>query len=188
VRKKAEKPDPIQRGFFRQGPDGAVVFFPWGLTHRGHRLPDEAARRRASRAASLLMGAVVGVGVWGGHALDEAFRSGDGSLEACVRALAAPLVALALAGGAYALWVTRFTERLAPSDLVVSREERLREAAALAQPARVAAIGAILAVLSALLVGLEPRAWWLGALGALLGLGLVAWARALRRAARGAPR
>jgi hypothetical protein len=33
----------MERAFFREADDGSTVFFPWGLTHRGYQLTDEAA-------------------------------------------------------------------------------------------------------------------------------------------------
>lgn len=171
------------RAFFREAPDGAAIFFPWGLTGRGYRLRDVDGKRQAERAASLLLGSVVALGTWGGHALHEAFRSGDPSLVGLARALAAPLGAVVLVLLAYGSWVSRFVESCVPSDLRISREERLREAADLAGPAKVIAIGAILAGLSALLVWLEPQAGWLGALGVVMGVGLALWGRVLQRAA-----
>lgn len=184
---RPERPDPIEQGFFREGPDGQLLFFPWGLSGRGYRVPDEAGRRRAARAARLLMGAVLAVGGWGGHALLRAFEEGDGSPAAAARALAAPLAGLALVLLAYALGVARLVERFPASDVRTDREARLRQAAAVAEPRRLVLAGAATAALSALLIALEPRAWWLAGLGVATGAGMVAWGRALARVAREAP-
>ena len=41
---------PSDRGFFREAEDGSPIFYPWGLDHRGYRLPGEEERARALRA------------------------------------------------------------------------------------------------------------------------------------------
>lgn len=164
------------------------MFFPWGFAHRGYRLPDPDARpdatHRATRAVSLLMGSVIAVGTWGGHALHGWLRSGDPSPDGAIRALALPLGVLVLAFTGYAFWVSRFVEGLLPSDLQVTREERMRDAAEVGSPRAVVWCGVALAAGSLGLVALEPRVWWLGALGAALGAGLAVWGRALDRVAR----
>ncbi|MDX1650191.1 MAG: hypothetical protein R3263_10090, partial [Myxococcota bacterium] len=120
----ASKPDPIERAFFREGPDGAAVFFPWGLTGLGYRLLDPAAKKKATRAASWMVGGIVAVGGWGGHALHRVFEAGDVSAAAAARALALPLAVLAGIFVAYAARVARLVERFPASDLQVSRDER----------------------------------------------------------------
>jgi hypothetical protein len=63
----------------------------------------------------------------------------------------------------------------------VSREERLREAAEIAKPWQVALMGVVLCALSLLAVWLKPEAWWVGALGVVLGAGLVLFGVLLAR-------
>ena len=174
---------PIERGFFREGEDGATVFFPWGLAHRGYRLTGDAARRSASRAVSLLVASVIAVGTWAAYALQAVIESEATSPADALRALAAPGAGLLLVLFCYAVWVWRFVERFPESDLTFSREERLREAAAQVEPRTVALIGLSVSAMSMLLVWLQPRVWWLGLLGVALGVGTVAWSAALRRAA-----
>ena len=174
---------PIERAFFREADDGTTVFFPWGLTHRGYQLTDGTAKKKAARAASLLVGSTIAIGTWTAYALQPVLDSEGTGLTEILGALAAPGAALLLALASYSLWVSRFVERFLESDLKVSREERLREAAELASPWKVALIGVVLCGLSALLIGLQPRAWWLGLLGVALGIGLVAWSSVLKRAA-----
>jgi hypothetical protein len=173
----------IDRGFFREADDGTTVFFPWGLSHRGYQLSDDTARKKASRAASFLVSSVIGIGVWGGYALEPILESEAAGFTEIVRLLAAPGAVLLLVVVSYALWVSRFVERFPESDLRVSREQRLREAAGLVEPWKVAWIGVVLCGLSALLIWLEPRMWWLGGLGVALGIGLLLWSSLLRRAA-----
>ena len=177
----SEQP-PIERGFFREADDGTTVFFPWGLTHRGYQLTDDAAKQTASRAASLLIGSVIGVGTWFAYALQPIFESEEAGLTETLNALAAPGAALLFAFVSYSLWISRFVEQFPDSDLKVSREERLREAAELAEPWKIALIGVILCGLSTLLVWLQPRAWWLGLLGVALGIGALLWSSLLKRA------
>ena len=81
----------------------------------------------------------------------------------------------------YALWVSRFIEDFPESDLRISREERLREAAAVVKPGKLAAVGLSVAGASLLIVWLEPRSWWLGLLGIATGGGLVFWSLLLKR-------
>lgn len=181
-------PPPIERAFFREDENGATVFFPWGLTHRGYRLSDPAQRQKASRAASRLFGAVIAIGVWTAHALQPVLQSEANGLAEILRTLAAPGAALLIVVLGYAAWATRFVEGLAESDLAVSREQRLREAAALVAPWKIAMIGVVTGGLSALMFWLEPRAWWLAAAGFALGIGLLYWSLALRRAAADASR
>lgn len=181
---RPERPDPIEHGFFRRGPDGELLFFPWGHSGRGYRVPDEAGRRIASRAVRLLMGGILAVGGWGGHAMLRAFEEGDGSPAAAARALAAPGVGLAVVLLAYALGVARLVERFPSSDVRVDREARLREAAAVAEPGKLVLAGAATAALSALLIALEPRSWWLAGLGVATGVGMVVWGRILARVAQ----
>jgi hypothetical protein len=97
--------------------------------------------------------------------------------------LVAPGAALLLVVVSYSLWVARFVERFPESSLQVSREERLREAAQVVEPWKVALIGVIVCGLSALLIYLQPRAWWIGLLGVALGAGALFWSSLLRRAA-----
>jgi hypothetical protein len=176
---------PIERALFREAEDGAIVFFPWGLGHRGYRLPDEAARKKAARAASLLIGSTLAVATWTAHVLQPLVKPEGGDAAELLRGLVAPVAALVLAIFAYWAWTSRFVEGLRESDLSVSREERLREAAEAVAPWKIAVIGLLLAGMSGLVAWLEPRAWWLGLLGVAMGLGLVLWSVALRRAATG---
>jgi hypothetical protein len=176
-------PQPIERALFREGEDGATVFFPWGLTRRGYRLPvDPAAKRRATRAVSLLLSATLAIGVFTAHRIQPLIgsetTSGAGAL---LDLLGPPFVALLLVLAGYASWVTRFVEDCPESTLVVSRDDRLREAAALAKPGQLVLIGLVLCAMSALASWLDPRTWWLGGLGMLLGIGLAAWALHLCR-------
>jgi hypothetical protein len=172
---------PIDRALFREAEDGTTVFFPWGLTHRGYRLTDDAAKKKATRAGSFLFGSVIAIGTWTAYALQPTLESG-GAREV-LGALAAPGAALLLVIASYFLWASRFVEQFPESDLEVSREERLREAAKLAEPWKLALVGVVTCGLSALLVWLEPKTWWLGLLGAALGVGLVWWSSLLKRAA-----
>jgi hypothetical protein len=174
---------PIDRAFFREAEDGGTVFFPWGLTHRGYRLTDDTARKRASRAASFLVGSAIAIGTWTAYALEAMLESEAAGVPEVLGALAAPGAALLLVFVSYWLWVSRFVERFPESDLQVTREQRLREAAEIAEPWKVALIGVVTSGLSALLIWLEPRVWWLGLLGVALGIGLLLWSSLLKRAA-----
>jgi len=174
---------PIDRAFFRQTQHGAVVFFPWGLTHRGYQLPDESTKRRAARAGSMLVSSTVAIGTFTAYALQPLFESDANGLTETLRVLAAPGAALLLVVFSYWLWVSRFVERLPESDLKVSREERLREAAEVASPRKVALIGVIVCGLGAFLIWLQPHAWWLGLLGIALGVGALFWSSLLKHAA-----
>ena len=80
------------------------------------------------------------------------------------------------------MWVSRFVEGLPESNLRFSREERLREAAKLVEPWKVALIGVVVCGHSALLIWLQPRAWWLGWLGVALGVGALVWSSLLKHA------
>jgi hypothetical protein len=173
----------MDRAFFREAEDGTTVFFPWGLTHRGYRLIGEGARRKASRAASLLIGSTIAIGVWTAHALQPLLESETSDPMEAFGALFAPGTALVLVVLSYWAWVSRFVEGFPASDLTVSREERLREAAELASPWKIALIGVIVCGLSALLIWLQPSAWWLGSLGIALGVGALFWSSLLKRAA-----
>lgn len=173
---------PIDRAVFREAEDGSTIFFPWGLGHRGYRLRERAERERASRAASLLVGSVLAIAAWTAHALQPLLPPGEAGAGEILRTLAAPGAALLLVVIAYAVWAGRFVERFPESDLRISREERLREAAELMEPRKLAAIGLVTCVLSGLLVWLEPHAGWLGALGVAIGVGLLWWSSLLRRA------
>lgn len=171
----------IERAFLRLDEDGATVFFPWGLTHRGYRLRDEDARRRAVRGASLLVGGTVGIGVWTAHRLQPLLESGSAGVAEVLGTLLAPAGAFAGLLLGYGLWAWRFVEHCPASPLVVSRDERLREAAAFAKPGQVVAIGLVLCGLCGLLFWLQPQAWWLAVAGLVLGIGLVGWGLHLRR-------
>ena len=173
---------PIDRAFFRESNDGTTVFFPWGLTHRGYRLTSDTAKKKASRAASFLVSSPVAIGVWTAHALMPIVESEGNGLTEILGVLEAPGIALILVLVSYSLWVSRFVERFPESDLRFSREERLREAAKLVEPWKVALIGVIVCGLSALLIWLQPRAWWLGFLGVALGVGALLWSSLLKRA------
>lgn len=181
----AEK-QPIERGFFRDTEDGATVFFPYGLTHRGYVLPDDAAKKRALRAISLCVMGVMSSAVWLGHVLAEQLPP-DGSLGAVGRAAAGPLALLMGIAALYVLWAWRFTERFPESDLQVPQEERFREAAQHVPPWKVVLLGVGLVAASAVLVWLDPRTpAWFGVLGIVTGLGLVLFAWKLRGARDGA--
>lgn len=177
------EPAPIDRAFFREAEDGATVFFPWGLTRRGYRLPDPAARQRAARAASLLIGSTIGIGTWTAYRLQPLLESEAAGPAQALAACATPVAAMLLAIFFYYLWVSRFVEDLPESDLRVSREETLREAAELGEPRKVALIGVVLCGLSALVIWIDPHVWWIGALGIALGVGLTLWSARLLRAA-----
>jgi len=157
------------------------VYFPWGLSHRGYRLADPAARRKAVRAASLLVGATVAIGAWTAHRLQPLLEPGAGG---GLGVLVAPALLMALAIAGYALRVSRLVEGAAESDLQVPREQQLREAAELVDTRQVGLIGGLLAAMSGVAVWLQPQAWWLGAVGVAAGLGIVAWAFVLHRAER----
>ena len=144
----------------------------------------EGARKKASRAAALLVGSTVAIGTWIAYALQPLLEAQASGPTEILRLLLAPGAALVFVGFSYWLWVSRFVEGFPMSDLTVSREERLREAAELSEPWKVALVGVSLVGLSALLVWLQPAAWWLGLLGTGLGLGLVYWGSLLKRAAR----
>lgn len=174
---------PIDRAFFREAEDGTTVFFPWGFTHRGYRLTSAGDRKKASRAASILISSTIAIGTWTAYVLQPLLESETGDPAQILRALVAPGAALALVIFGYWLWVSRFVERFLESDLKVSREERLREAAELASPRKVALIGVIMCGLSAFLIWLQPHAWWLGLLGILLGAGTLFWSSLLKHAA-----
>jgi hypothetical protein len=173
----------IDRGFFRESDDGTTVFFPWGLAHRGFELTSDTAKTKASRAASFLVSSSIAIGVWIAHALEPMLESDAAGFTEILGALVAPGAILILVFVSYALWVSRFVERFPESDLKVSREERLREAAKLVEPWKVALVGVVVIGLSTLLVWLQPRAWWLGLLGVALGVGALLWSSLLRRAA-----
>jgi hypothetical protein len=174
---------PIERAFFREAEDGATIFFPWGLNHRGYRLTDDAAKTRAARAASFLISATIAIGVWTARALQPILESEGNGLAEVLDAIALPGAAFLLALVAYTLWISRFVERFPESDFRVSREERLREAAELVEPWKIALVGAVLCGLSALFVWLQPHTWWFGMLGVALGIGVLLWSAVLRRAA-----
>jgi hypothetical protein len=177
---------PIDRAFFRETDNGATVFFPWGLAHRGYQLTDESAKKKASRAASLLISSVMAIGVWTAYALQPTVES-ETSFSEILRVLVMPGAALLLVIAWYYLWASHFVEGFPESDLQVSREARLREAAELAQPWKIALIGVVLSCLSALIIWIQPSAWWLGLLGVAVGIGLLFWSSLLRSAAAGPP-
>jgi hypothetical protein len=178
-----EQEQSIDRAFFREDEAGNTVFFPWGLPHRGYELPDDTARKKASRSASFLIGSTIAIGVWTAHALQPIVESeGLGAVE-ILRLLAGPAVALMLVILLYAWRVARLVESVPESRLRVSREERMREAADLVAPWKIAAIGVGLVAMSALVIWLEARLWWLGLLGIACGIGLTVWSILLKRAA-----
>jgi hypothetical protein len=178
---------PIDRAFFRAGEDGATVFFPWGLARRGYRLPGADAKRRASRAVSLFASSPIAIGTWTAYALQPLFESEATGAGEVVEALVVPGAALLVAVLLYWLWVSRFVEKLPETSAGISREERLREAAELAGPWKIALVGASLCGLSALLIWLRPQALWLGLLGIALGAGALVWSARLRRAVAAPP-
>ena len=171
---------PIEQAFFRQAADGAEVFFPWGLNRRGYRLRDPAQKAKALRVASLLIASTVGVATWAAYRLQPAVESGAGAGEA-LALLVAPGVALVLVLLLYGAWAARFVERLAESDLQISREERMRLAAEAAEPPKVVLAGIVFAGMSGLVIVLEPAAWWIGLAGVAVGLGLAAFGVTLAR-------
>jgi len=174
---------PIDRAFFRESNDGTTVFFPWGLPHRGYRLTSDTAKKKATRAASFLLSAPIAIGVWTAYALRPIVESEGSGLSEILGVLVAPGTALILVIASYSLWASRFVESFPESDLKISREERLREAAKLTEPWKIALIGVLVCGLSALLIWLQPRAWWLGLLGLALGVGALVWSSLLKRAA-----
>lgn len=182
-----EEREPIERAFFREADDGTTIFFPWGLAHRGYRLTGEGAKAKASRAASWLLGSVIGVGTWIAYALQPILDLEEAGLTDVLSSLAAPLTVLLLALVAYALWVSRFVEQFPDSDLRFSREERLREASDAVEPRKVALIGIATCGMSALLIWIQPRSWWLGLLGVALGIGALYWSSLLKRAGSDPP-
>lgn len=172
---------PIDRAFFRRTESGATVFFPWGLPHRGYELTDDAARAKASRATSLLIGATLGIAAFAAHRLERVLESEAPGFAEVAGALAVPGAAIASVLLVYAWWVGRFVERFPESPLRVSREERLREAAELAKPWQVALMGVALCALGLVAVWLKSEAWWVGVLAVVLGAGLVGWSVVLAR-------
>jgi hypothetical protein len=172
---------PMDRAFFRETDDGSTIFFPWGLAHRGYQLTGDAAKKTASRAASFLIGSVIGIGTWVAYALQPILESEEAGLTETLNALATPGAALLFAFASYSLWISRFVEKFPDSDLKISRDDRLREAAELVEPWKIALIGVFLCGLSALLIWLQPRAWWLGLLGVALGIGALLWSSLLKR-------
>lgn len=175
----------MERAFFREAEDGTTVFFPWGLTHRGYRLSGEDARKKASRAASLLIGSTMAIGTWIAYALQPLLESEATGAAEVLRGLVAPAASLGLVLFSYWLWVWRFVESCPESSLQDSREERLREAAEHAGPGKAALVGVVVVALSALVVWLQPHTWWVGLLGIALGIGVVVWSFVLKRAADG---
>jgi hypothetical protein len=182
-------PPPIERAFLRESEDGSTVFFPWGLAHQGYRLTGQGAKRRASRAGSLLIASILAIGTWTAYSLQPLLDSEASNAGGFLEALATPAAALAIVLASYWVWASRFVERFPESDFRVSREERLREAAQLTDPWKVAWTGVAVCGVSALLIWLQPRAWWLGLLGIALGLSALWWSSLLERAiAESAPR
>jgi len=177
----------IERAFFRRGADGAEVFFPWGLAHRGYRIARDEDRRKASRAAGFLISSVTTVGVVTAYLLHAAFEAGAVEAASLVGRLVWPAAALAICIGGYAARVSRLVEGLAESDLVVTREERLREAAAQVAPWQVMLAGAAVVGMGALVLWIEPRLWWLGGAAIAVGVGLSVWGLWIRRATAGGP-
>jgi hypothetical protein len=173
---------PIDRAFFREAEDGTTVFFPWGLPHRGYLLTDPGARKKASRAVSFMVTSTIAIGAWIAHAFEPLLESEAMEFNDILGTLVARAAVLLLVIASYSVWVSRFVERFPESSLKVSREERLREAAEVVEPWKVTLIGVITCGLSALLIYLEPRVWWLGVLGVVLGAGMLSWSSLLRRA------
>jgi hypothetical protein len=180
---RVQQERPIERAFFREAEDGTTIFFPWGLNRRGYRLTDDAAKARAMRAASFLITATIAIGVWTAQALQPLLESEGNGLAEVLDAVALPGAAFLFALVGYTLWISRFVERLAESDFRVSREERLREAAELVAPWKIALVGAVFCGLSVLLIWLQPHTWWFGLLCMALGIGILLWSAILRRAA-----
>lgn len=175
------QPAPIDRAFFRRSPEGATVFFPWGLAHRGYVLPDAAARKRAARAVAAVCGATAALGTWVAHRLVPLVEAESASAGDVTKALAAPLAGLAVVLLAYTSWARRLAERFPASDLQVPREERLREAAHAVAPWQVTAIGIVVCILSALLAWLRPQTRWIALLGVVVGLGTACFGVVLQR-------
>jgi len=176
-----EEREPIERAFFREAEDGTTVFFPWGLAHRGYRLTDARAKEKASRAASSLLGCVIGVGTWIAYELQPILESEDTGLAEIFNGLTTPVTVLLLALAAYALWASRFVEPFPDSDLRVSREERLRGAADAIEPRKIALFGSATCGMSALLIWIQPQSGWLGLLGVAVGIGALCWSSQLKR-------
>lgn len=174
----------IERGFFRQAENGAVVFFPWGLSHRGYVLPDFASETRARRVVSFFLASVIGISVWTGHVLAERFEDMPPTLPDLGSAIVLPGLILLAAITAYAAWATRFVERCSPSDLQLPRETRLREAAELAEPRKLGLAGSVLAVLGALLGWFKPSTAWVSLPAIVLGIAVVVAAFHLNRIAK----
>jgi len=151
------------------------------LTHRGYQLTGDTAKKKASRAASFLVSSPIAIGVWTAHALMPIVESEGNGLTEMLGALVVPGTALILVLLSYSLWVSRFVEDFPESDLRFSRQERLSEAAKLVESWKVALIGVVVCGLSALLIWLQPRAWWLGFLGVALGVGALLWSSLLKR-------
>lgn len=174
----------IERGFFRQVEDGVTIFFPWGLSHRGYSLPDCASETRARRVVSFFLASVIGISGWAGHLLAERFGDVPPTLPDLGSALAFPGLVLLATIAAYAAWAMRFVERCSPSDLQLSRETRLREAAERAEPRKLGLAGSVLAILGALLWWLKPSSTWVSLPAIALGIALVAGGVHLSRIAR----
>lgn len=180
---KEADPKPIERALFRETEDGNVVYFPWGLTHRGYRLTEPGAKAKATRAGSLLIGFVIAIGTWTAYALQPVFEPEGATVPEVLKVLAGPGVALGVVILAYYLWTLRFVERFPESDLRISREDRLREAAIQTKPWKIALIGVVTMALSGLLIWLQPNTLWLGILGMVVGAGVLYWSVVLKRAA-----
>jgi hypothetical protein len=173
-------PNPLEKALFRTTDDGRLIYFPWGLTSRGFRLPDADAKKPAIRAASILLVAVLAIATWTAEVL-QPFLEAEPSQAFSGRALIGPTIALAVVVVGYYWWTARYVEDLPESSFKISRQERLREAARLAEPWKVVAVGAITVVLSLLLVWLRAGAAWLGLAGFLVGVGLIWWGLLLKR-------
>jgi len=178
------KTPPIERALFREGPDRSIVFFPWGLSQRGYRLPDEAAKRKATRAVSLVFGCTMAIGTWTAYRLQPLVEPDGPGASGLLGVLAVPVLLIAATMLGYWLRVSRLIEGAQASDLQISREAQLREAAELVNPREIALAGAALAVLSAVTIFIAPYGWWIGALGVGLGLLVMAWAWVILRASR----
>lgn len=187
IRGPMAKPPPIERAIFREAPDGSTVFFPWGLARKGYRLPDAASRRKAQRAASLLVGCTLAIGTWTAYRLEPLLdpEAGAGAKD-WLGELLVPAALLAAAILVYAVRVGRLVEGAQESDLRVSREAQRREAAELVNLRELTLAGAALAGMSGVALFLAPHAWGLGAIGVALGSGLVVWSFLLRRTKRAA--
>jgi hypothetical protein len=179
-----ERPDLVELNHFRESPDGSTVFFPWRLTGRGYILPDDRAKRSASRIVrALYMSIFVAAGL-----AFAVVRNGvpihEVDFADFVRMFVLGLLFVLVPLGFYVLWLVRTITDLPPSDFRLSREElRIQAFANVPRKEMRKGIFASAVMIAACLgVGwFDPAHRWLGAVGIVVfgGLGLL-FARALR--------